>query len=115
MNSYEIVAQFEQQICNYTKAPYAVAVDSCTNAIFLCCKFLNVKNVTIPCKTYLSVPQSIIHAGGNVTFDKSEGTNLWKGLYQLKPYLIFDSSKRLSHVCIYQQHTCACHFILKST
>lgn len=97
MNSYEIVAQFEQQICNYTKAPYAVAVDSCTNAIFLCCKYLNVKTVTIPCKTYLSVPQSIIHAGGNVTFDKSEGTNLWKGLYQLKPYLIFDSSKRLSH------------------
>ena len=97
MNPYNIVAQFEQQMCNYTRAPHAVAVDSCTNAIFLCCKFLNVKNVTIPCKTYLSVPQSIIHAGGNVTFDKSEGTNLWKGLYQLKPYPVFDSSKRLSH------------------
>ena len=83
---------FEEEIAEYTAAPYAVSVDSCTNALFLCCKFLNVKEVTIPKKTYLSVPQSIIHSGAKVNFDDSD----WKGLYQLKPYPIYDSAKRFT-------------------
>ena len=39
---------------------------------------------------------SIIHAGGKVVFDKSEITNHWSGIYQLKPYPIYDSAKRLT-------------------
>ena len=94
-NPYQIVKMFEDEISHLTGARYAVSVDSCTNAIFLICKYLNVKEVTIPCKTYLSVPQSIIHAGGEVVFDKSHKANTWKGLYQLKPYPIYDAAKRL--------------------
>jgi dTDP-4-amino-4,6-dideoxygalactose transaminase len=60
------------------------------------CKYLKVTQVTIPSKTYLSVPQSIIHSGGEVIFDTSEETNSWKGIYQLKPYPIYDSAKRLT-------------------
>jgi len=96
MNPYSIVKEFEQLVCNYTNSNYAIAVDSCTNAIFLCCKYLQVQEVTIPCKTYLSVPQSIIHSGGKVIFDKSTIANSWKGIYQLKPYPIWDSSKRFT-------------------
>jgi len=95
-NPYKIVKQFEDEIARYTGAPYAISVDNCTNAIFLVCKFLGVEDVTIPSKTYLSVPQSIIHAGGNVIFDKSEEINNWKGIYQLKPYPIYDSAKRFT-------------------
>lgn len=95
-NPYKIVKQFEDEISRYTGAPYAISVDNCTNAIFLVCKFLGVGDVTIPSKTYLSVPQSIIHAGGNVIFDKSEEINNWKGIYQLKPYPIYDSAKRFT-------------------
>ena len=94
-NPYQIVKMFEDEISHLTGAKYAVSVDSCTNAIFLICKYLNVKEVTIPCKTYLSVPQSIIHAGGEVVFDKSHKANTWKGVYQLKPYPIYDAAKRL--------------------
>lgn len=86
---------FEDEIADFTGSKYAVSVDSCTNAIFLICKYLNVSEVIIPSKTYLSVPQSIIHAGGKVIFDKSTETNNWKGIYQLKPYPIFDAAKRL--------------------
>jgi len=86
---------FEEEIANYTGAPYAVSIDSCTNALFLICKYLEVGEVTIPSKTYLSVPQSIIHAGGEVVFDRREETNHWKGIYQLKPYPIYDAAKRL--------------------
>jgi dTDP-4-amino-4,6-dideoxygalactose transaminase len=87
---------FEEEIANYTGAPYAISIDSCTNALFLICKYLEVKEVTIPSKTYLSVPQSIIHAGGKVVFDKRAETNHWKGMYQLKPYPIYDAAKRLT-------------------
>ena len=95
-NSFEIVKSFEDSIAKYTASRYAIAVDSCTNGIFLVCKYLKVKEVIIPSKTYLSVPNSIIHAGGNVSFDKRKESNNWKGIYQLKPYPIYDSALRLT-------------------
>jgi dTDP-4-amino-4,6-dideoxygalactose transaminase len=95
-NPYKIVKMFEEEIANYTGAPYVATVDSCTNALFLICKYLNVKEVTIPSQTYLSVPQSIIHSGGEVIFDKRPKTNHWKGIYQLKPYPIYDAAKRFT-------------------
>ena len=95
-NPFKIVQMFEEEIAEYTGAPYAVAVDSCTNALFLTCKYLKVKEVTIPSQTYLSVPMSIMQAGGEVVFDKTSRTNHWQGLYQLKPYPIYDSAKRFT-------------------
>jgi len=95
-NPYKVVKLFEEEVADYAGSPYAVSVDSCTNAIFLVCKYLNVADVIIPSKTYLSVPQSIIHSGGNVIFDKTEEANNWKGIYQLKPYPIYDSAKRFT-------------------
>jgi dTDP-4-amino-4,6-dideoxygalactose transaminase len=91
-NPYKIVQMFEEEVADYTGAPYGVAVDNCTDAIFLCCTYNNVTDVTIPKKTYLSVPQSIIQAGGRVHFEEIG----WKGCYQLKPYPIYDSAKRFT-------------------
>jgi len=91
---YKIVEQFENAVAQYTNAPHAIAVDNCTNAIFLCCKYLNVEEVTIPSKTYLSVPQAVLHAGGRIVF--KESVNNWSGIYQLSPYPIYDSAKRLT-------------------
>ena len=87
---------FEEEIASYTGSPYAVSVDSCTNALFLICKYLKIKKITIPSKTYLSVPMSIIHAGGEVTFDKVFEDIQWQGIYQLKPFPIYDAAKRLT-------------------
>jgi len=85
---------FEEEVAHYTGAPYAVSVDSCTSALTLVCKYLKVKEVTIPNKTYLSVPQSIIHGGGEPIFDTN--ANDWVGMYQLKPYPIYDAAKRFT-------------------
>jgi dTDP-4-amino-4,6-dideoxygalactose transaminase len=93
---YKIVKMFEDELSHYTGSPYVVTVDSCTNALFLICKYLNVKEVTIPSQTYLSVPQSIIHSGGEVIFDKRPKVNHWRGIYQLKPYPIYDAAKRFT-------------------
>ena len=92
MNAFETVRNFEVRMAEYTGAPYAVAVDSCTNALFLCCVYHNVQSVTIPKRTYLSVPQSIIHAEGTVLFED----RAWQGVYQLRPYPIWDAAKRLT-------------------
>ena len=91
-NPFKIVQMFEEEVAEYTGSPFAVAVDSCTNALFLACKYLRAKEVTIPKKTYLSVPMSIIHAGADVVFEDLD----WEGVYQLKPYPIYDSAKRLT-------------------
>ena len=93
-NPYKIVKMFEEEVADYTGAPYAISVDSCTSALFLCCKYLEVADVIIPSKTYLSVPQSVINSGGNVIFDRS--ANDWRGIYQLKPYPIYDAAKRFT-------------------
>ena len=94
MNAFQITKQFEDTVANYANAPYAVAVDSCSNALFLCCKYLNVKQVTIPANTYVSVPCSIIHAGGTVNFKPY--MEAWQGIYYLEPYPIVDAAKRFT-------------------
>lgn len=104
-NAYTIVREFENVVASYTGAPYAVSVDSCTSALFLCCKYLSVGEVQIPSETYLSVPMSIIHAGGSVVFDKRR--NGWKGLYRLKPYNIYDAAKRF-HAGMYLDESFMC-------
>jgi len=110
-NPYSIVKMFEEEVALYTGAPYAVSVDSCTNALFLCCKYLNIETVTIPKRTYLSVPMSVIHAGGKVVFEDQD----WSGAYQLKPYPIYDSAKRLtSNMYISGSFMCLSFHIKKS-
>lgn len=98
-NPYKIVKMFEEEIARYTGSPYAIAVDSCTNALFLSLQYFkskdkNIKEIEIPSKTYLSVPQSILQAGFDIVFDESK--NDWKGIYQLKPFPIYDSAKRFT-------------------
>lgn len=91
-NPQKIVEWFEEEVANYTGAPYAVSYDNCTSAIKMVCKMLGVETVTIPLQTYLSVPQSILQAGGEVQFEDKE----WSGIYQLKPYPIWDAAKRFT-------------------
>lgn len=111
-NAFDIVKNFEQAVCEYTGAPYAVAVNSCTNALFLALKFQmdcgdmrgpvqqgtyhrgewTDFEVEIPNKTYLSVPMQIKHAGMRPVFRDEE----WKGIYQLKPFNIWDAARRFT-------------------
>lgn len=92
IESWTAVAQFEQRIAEYAGASYAVAVDTCTAALFLCCKRLKVGRVTLPRYTYVGVPMAVLHAGGKVDFEPV----FWSGQYHLKPYPIVDSACRLS-------------------
>ena len=88
---WDIVEEFESKVANYAGSKYAVSTDNCTNALFLCLKYYNnPQNITIPKNTYISVPQAIIHAGYNLKFEDLK----WSGIYQLKPFNIWDGSVR---------------------
>ena len=101
---YKITEQFEQALCDYTGAKYAVSVDNQSNALFLALMYENVKDeeISIPCRTYPSVPCEIIHAGARIKWLPVEGETI-KGAYQLAPTRVWDSALRftaLEHTCV---------------
>ena len=95
---YRVTEQFEEALSEYTGAPYVVTVDNQSNALFLSLFYENVKGmeITIPARTYPSVPCEIIHAGGIVKFDPPTDGFL-EGAYQLKPTKVWDSALRFTH------------------
>lgn len=108
-NVYDITVEFEKALSDYTGAPYVVTVDNASNAIFLALMYEKVTGVeiTIPNRTYPSVPCEIIHAGGKVKFKQVSGKSI-KGAYQLYPTNVWDSALSFSsemykagtHMCI---------------
>ncbi len=54
--NFNIVTEFENKIADFFGSKYAVTVDSCTHGIELCLRHLNEKKISIPKRTYLSVP-----------------------------------------------------------
>ena len=108
-NVYDITDEFEKQLGKYTGAPYVVTVDNQSNALFLALMYEKVsgQEISIPARTYPSVPCEIIHAGGLVKFQPTTGTTL-RGSYQLEPTSVWDSAlsftadmyKPDTHMCI---------------
>ncbi len=106
---YKITEEFEKSLADYTGSPYVVTLDNQSNALFLSMMYENVKGkeITIPSRTYPSVPCEIIHAGAIVKFKHVEGKTI-KGSYQLYPTNIWDSAlcftgdmyKPGTHMCI---------------
>ena len=108
-NPYQVVRDFEAAVCEYTGAPYCVAVNSCTMALTLALAwhskdddiFLLQKKdqggtshwekqkISIPRRTYVSVPMAIVHAGYWPEFRVEN----WRGQYQLRPLPVWDSAR----------------------
>jgi dTDP-4-amino-4,6-dideoxygalactose transaminase len=98
VDAFAVVRQFEQAVADFTGAPYAVAVNSCTNALFLSLKYKaylsdgeSLKEpVSIPMLTYVSVGMQIMHAGYKLVFREED----WQGSYELSPLNIHDAARR---------------------
>lgn len=103
-NAHDVTREFERLLCRYTGAPYAVALDNCSNAIFLALYYeywvrgqiASMRIINIPARTYPAVPCEVIHAGGTVVFTPVKGDKL-KGPYQLKPTKVWDCALRFTH------------------
>ena len=101
---WDIVDAFEVMVADYAGSKYAVSCDSCTNAMYLSLKYLDAKGaITIPKKTYISVPGLIIHAGCEIKFEDIK----WSGNYQLKPYPVVDGATRFTKG-MYEKDTFHC-------
>jgi dTDP-4-amino-4,6-dideoxygalactose transaminase len=111
---YKITEDFEKALADYTGAQYAITLDNMSNALFLALyyehhinKSITSDEITIPNRTYPSVPCEIIHAGLKVNFKKVKGKTI-SGAYQLEGSKVWDSAlsftadmyKPGSHMCI---------------
>tara|TARA_R100001015_G_C4621116_1_gene178243 strand:- start:1104 stop:1892 length:789 start_codon:yes stop_codon:yes gene_type:complete len=120
----DVVEIFEKKVAEFAGAKYGIAVDCCSHALFLALQYVkrhlpkeegtSVKKLggigthggvwkkiqevkTVPCPTikipkytYVSVPMQIKHAGFEYEFKDIK----WNGVYQLKPFNIFDGATR---------------------
>lgn len=89
---YQVTKDFEQALCAYTGAPFAVAVNSATAALLLAVQWHKPKVVGIPRRTYVSVPCAIKLAGSTVAWRDEN----WRGVYQLYPLPVWDSARRFT-------------------
>jgi dTDP-4-amino-4,6-dideoxygalactose transaminase len=106
---HKITEEFEKELSRYTNAPYVIAVDNQSNALFLSLMYekINGKEITIPNRTYPSVPCEIKHAGGVVKFKNVEGETL-TGSYNLEGSKVWDAAlsftadmyKPNTHMCL---------------
>jgi len=110
---YKITEEFEEKLAHYTGARFAITLDNMSNGLFLALYYENkIKErteatITIPNRTYPSVPCEIIHAGLKVGFDQVKGKTI-KGAYQLKGSNVWDSAltftadmyKPNTHMCV---------------
>ena len=95
---FKVVRDLEAALCEYTGAPFAVTTTSCTQAILMALAFMGEFSwltrplVSIPKRTYVGVPASVLNAGMQPVFRDEE----WVGEYRLKPYPVIDSARRFT-------------------
>ena len=99
MNPFDLVHEFEKQIAKYTGAPYAVATDCCTHALYLSLYYQkqkdNIQHVVLPKNTYVSVAMQCKHLGLSITFEDIK----WEGAYDIGGTRVVDSAPRLHKGC----------------
>ncbi|MBG30302.1 MAG: hypothetical protein CMI31_09925 [Opitutae bacterium] len=112
-NPYRITEDFEHELAAYTGSAYAVTIDNMSNALFLALYYeknvigtISSDYITIPSRTYPSVPCEIIHVGLKVKFRSMDGIYL-KGAYNLEGTNIWDSALRFT-ADMYKENTHMC-------
>ncbi len=100
--AYRVVDDFEAELCSYTGAPFAVAVNSCTNALFLAlvherstCEYQDFLDepVLLPRRTYVGVLQSVLNSGSSVKWQDEDYEWQESGSYPLEPWPIWDCAR----------------------
>ena len=82
--SFTKVAEFENKIAEFFGAPYAVAVDCCTHGIELCLRQQNIKSITVPKRTYISIP----FLASKLNMDLEWKDETWVNYYYLNDNII---------------------------
>ena len=88
---FDKIKKFEEELAEFTGAPYAVMTDCCTHAIEMCLRYDRVKEVIMTPYTYLSIPMTMHKLGINYSYNDEE----WTGEYSFGLTRIWDSARRL--------------------
>ena len=104
--SFDSILKFEQELAEYTGAPYAIMTDCCTHAIELCLRYDRVTGTCFTPYTYLSVPMTMHKLGIEYNYTDEE-YQTWVGEYPFFGTRIWDSARRLERG-MYRPGTLTC-------
>ena len=82
--SFKVVSDFENEIATWFGAPYGVDVDCCTHGIELCLRQQKVTSISVPKRTYLSIP----FLAKKLNLDLQWKNTDWKNFYYLTENII---------------------------
>jgi len=88
---FDKIKKFEEELAEFTGAPYAIMTDCCTHAIELCLRYDRVKEVVMTPYTYLSIPMTMHKLGVKYSYNDEA----WTGEYSFGLTRIWDSARRL--------------------
>ena len=86
--SFEVVSEFENKVANFFGSPYAIAVDSCTHGIELCLRYEGFSKITVPTRTYISIP----FLSNKLNIDMEWSEDKWQDYYYLGNTNIIDAA-----------------------
>ena len=75
--SFETVTELEKRLGEFFGAPYVVCLDACTHGIELCLRYQEIDTITVPKRTYISVPFLANKLNINLKWRDEE----WKDFY----------------------------------
>jgi dTDP-4-amino-4,6-dideoxygalactose transaminase len=103
---FDKILRFEQELAEFTGAPYAVMTDCCTHAIELCLRYDQVQECEFTPYTYLSMPM-LMHKLGIQYQYSNHAWQRWVGEYPFLKTRIWDSARRLERN-MYRPDTMQC-------
>lgn len=113
--AYRVVDDFESELAYYTGAPYAVAVDSCTNALYLALvyeqRWGGCRDIGLPKRTYVGVLQAARNARHTVIW-YANPEDPWQecGWYHIANTEVIDSARHLKQAMYWPKTLTALSF-----
>jgi dTDP-4-amino-4,6-dideoxygalactose transaminase len=94
---FDKILKFEQELAEFTGAPYAIMTDCCTHAIELCLRYDQIQECSFTPYTYLSIPMTMHKLGIKYDYfpDSLPHRQHWSGEYKFEGTRIWDSARRL--------------------
>lgn len=92
------VRALEKEFSYYVGSKYAIAVDSCTNGLYLSLRYSGVGSdttVTIPSLTFASVANVVLHCGAKIDWEDESYVGRAYFLKHNRPFKIVDSAHQI--------------------
>ena len=82
--SFSKITEFENKVAKFFNSPYAVAIDCCTHGVELCLRYKNIRKITVPKRTYISIP----FLASKLNIDLEWKDEVWTNYYYLTDNII---------------------------